>query len=421
MRGGRILAVLVAMLATVLALAPIADAKKRKRPNYASVLYVGNNWDGTADVIHPTKFKRLARINIIPDKAEREFEIKLSPDRFAYFLAIRQLVGEGNHQYVDDMFSSHDGRTLFVSRPSFADVVAIDLRTRKIKWRTKVDGYRADHMAISPDGRRLLVSASTAKLVDQIDTRTGKITGRFDSGESPHENNYSRDGKRVYHASIGRVYTPTDAPTTDTSKGDRWFQIVDAKSLKVLERIDMGKKLEEAGYENMSSAVRPMALARGEKYVWFQVSFFHGFVEYNFKRKKVTRVKSLPVTDASPENEEEYLLDSAHHGLSINPKGTKLCVAGTMDNYAAIVHRRNFKHVKLIHGIDKPYWNTNSARGHNCFVSASGADKVVVISYKRERKIAEIPVGDHPQRMRMGRLRYGYLGIKRPAVKRLKP
>jgi DNA-binding beta-propeller fold protein YncE len=415
MRRPRVAALIVALLATTLALAPAADAKrKRARPKSASVLYVGNNWAGTADVVHPTRFKRLARINIVPDKAQRMREIMLSPDRYAYFLAIQQLIGEGHNQYVDDMFSSHDGRTLYVSRPSFADVVAFDLGTRRIKWRAKVDGYRADHMAISPDGRRLLVSASTAKVVDVIDTRSGKVVGRFESGESPHESNFSRNGKRIYHASIGRVYTPTDHPLADTSKGDRWFEIVDARSLKVLRRIDMGKKLAQAGYENMSSAVRPMAVGKGENYVWFQVSFFHGFVEYSFRKNKVTRVKRLPVTDASPPNREQYLLDSAHHGLSINPKGTKLCAAGTMDDYAAIVHRRNFKHVKLIRGIDKPYWNTNSASGKYCFVSASGADKVVVISYRKERKVAEIPLGDHPQRMRMGRLRYGYLGVKRP-------
>ncbi len=50
-----------------------------------------------------------------------------------------------------------DGRFLYVSRPSFADVVAFDLRTGRIVWGVKVDGYRSDHMAISPDGTRLIV------------------------------------------------------------------------------------------------------------------------------------------------------------------------------------------------------------------------------------------------------------------------
>ena len=30
----------------------------------------------------------------------------------------------------------------------------------------------------------------------------------FESGETPHENNYTEDGSRIFHASIGKVYTP---------------------------------------------------------------------------------------------------------------------------------------------------------------------------------------------------------------------
>src|SRR5215218_10239435 len=78
------------------------------------VLYVGNNWDGTADVVDPHSFQRLARLNIIPDKDARLAEIQADPDHQAYFLGIRQAVGEGHDQFVDDMFSSHDGRFLYV-------------------------------------------------------------------------------------------------------------------------------------------------------------------------------------------------------------------------------------------------------------------------------------------------------------------
>ena len=103
-------------------------------------------------------------------------------------------------------------------------------------------------MAISPDGTRLLVSASTASKVHEIDTATGKIVGEFESGDQPHENNYSLDGSTIFHASIGTVYTPTDDPALDATKGDRVFQVVDARDAsEVLKRIDMGQKLEEAG------------------------------------------------------------------------------------------------------------------------------------------------------------------------------
>ena len=211
------------------------------------------------------------------------------------FLGVRMLIGEGHDQLVDDMFTSPDGRILYVSRPSLADVVAFDLRTTRIEWRMAVDGYRADHMAISPDGRRLLVSASTARKVHVIDTAAGRIVGEFESGDQPHENNYSRDGSDLPRQHRLGLHTAR-RPALDSTKGDRWFQVVDARTLKVLKRIDVGAALAAAGYPNMSSAVRPMALSPDERYVYMQVSFLHGFVEFDLQRNRPLRIARLPLS-----------------------------------------------------------------------------------------------------------------------------
>lgn len=384
---------------------------KPKLRGKREVLFVGNNWDGTADVIVPRgKFRRLARINIIPDIEERMAEIATDPVRLGYFLAIRQAVGEGNDQFVDDMYSSKDGRLLIVSRPSFADVVALDLASGQIVWRFVVDGQRSDHMALSPDGRNVAVSASTGNVVHILDTRTGAEVGRFESGDSPHENTYSEDGSKIYHASIGLVYTPGDSPLTDTSKGDRFFQIVDAKTNEIIERVDMGQKLAEAGYPDMSSAVRPMALTADERFVYLQVSFFHGFVEYDLKHDRVTRVANLPISDEARDTpRENYLLDSAHHGIALSGNDKQLCVAGTMSDYAAIVSRKSFRYTLFQEG-EKPYWSTTSADGKRCYVSWSGTDEISIISYKKRKQIAKIPVGNHPQRIRTGFVRKTFTG-----------
>ena len=387
-----------ALFAAAPAAAPAATGMR-------DVLVVSNNWAGTADLVDPHSFRRLARINVVPDLEARLAEIEANPGWKAVFDGIRVLVGEGHDQYVDDGFSSRDGRFLFFSRPSLADVVAIDLRTRRIAWRVKVDGFRADHMAISPDGRRLLVSASTARTVDVIDTRRGEIVARFPSGDQPHENNYSRDGRLIFHASIGPVYTDTDDPSEDATKGERIFEILDARTLRVRRRFSFGDALAAYGV-GTSSAVRPMAISPDERYVYVQLSFLHGFVEYDLRAGRPTRLALLPLSPRAQElPRQDYLLDSAHHGLTFNPRGTKLCVAATMSDYAAIVSRRTLRVQRTVAVGRTPYWATPSEDGRYCFVSISGDDRVSVISFRTGREVARIRVGDHPQRMRTGAVR----------------
>lgn len=372
------------------------------------VLLVGNNWDGTADVIDVRSRRNIHRINVIPDQAERMAEITAAPDRLAFFLAIQQQIGEGHNQYVDDMFASNDGRRIFVSRPSFADVIALDLASGQIVWRTPVSGYRSDHMALSPDGTRLAVSASTGNVVHLIDTASGQIVGEFPSGDSPHENNYTRDGTLILHAAIGRVYTPTDdpvfGPVVDLSKGERRFQIVDARTLAIVRQIDLRQKLDDFGRPDISETMRPMALSPDEKVLYFQTSFFHGFVEYDLVADRVTRVAELPLSGAAQQlRRDEYILDSAHHGIAMSGDGRKLCIAGTMSNYAAIVHRDDFSH--RIHPLGaRTYWATTSDDGQYCYVSVAGDDTLSILSYETEEEVARIPVGDHPQRARTARL-----------------
>ena len=59
----------------------------------------------------------------------------------------------------------------------------------------------------------------------ELDIRTGQKLREFASGDTPHESNYTRDGQRIFHASIGRVYTPVDrtefGAAYDTAKGER--------------------------------------------------------------------------------------------------------------------------------------------------------------------------------------------------------
>ena len=382
-----------------------AGAEQRRANNgVRRVVLVGNNWGGTADILAPRTFRRLGRVNMVPDKQERLDEIALDPYRMAYFLAIRELIGEGHDQLVDDLYTSNDGRTIIASRPSFADVVAIDLETGKIKWRFVVDGVRSDHMAISPDGRRVVVSASTGNVVHALRVRDGKELGTFPSGGSPHENVFIDDGRRILHASIGMVYSPLDRPELDATKQERVFQIVDAKTYKVLRRYNLRKELDRRGMEDVSTAVRPLTLSPDDRQFYFQLSFFHGFVQLNRKTGRIVRVKHLPnlIPDVP---REQYLLDSAHHGIAMNHRGTKICVAGTMSDYAVVVDARSFRPGPLLRGGLKPYWVTPSWNGRHCYISWSGSDRISKISYRTGRIVQNATVGYHPQRVRNGFVR----------------
>jgi hypothetical protein len=429
----------LALCALVVASASTAATQRgpaggSKTPATERAVFVGNNWEGTADILRfdpgAGQFTPIARLNIIPDIEERMQEILTDPERLAFFLAIRMAVGEGNDQFVDDMYSTNDGRLLVVSRPSLADVVGIDIASGQIVWRFVVDGQRSDHMGLSPDGKHVAVSASTGNVVHILDMQTGQEVWRFPSGDSPHENTYSADGSRIFHASIGRVYTPTDQNVLAPSKGAEYFQIVDAKGRdrgRMIRQItNMGQRIEDDTcapdavankcYTDMSSAIRPMALSPDERFIYFQVSFFHGFIEYDVVNDKVLRVAELPDFYGGPR--ETYLLDSAHHGIAMNDAGTTLCVAGTMSDYAAMVSRENFGDFSILqkpegeHGGAKPYWSTTSDDGEHCFVSWSGLDTISAISYATRQEVDEIPVGNpdddrraHPQRVRTGAVR----------------
>ncbi|MFG1736601.1 YncE family protein [Micromonospora chalcea] len=404
-----------AALAVLAALALVAPAPLMTAPAPAAaavalqeVMFVGNNWDGTADVVRSRgDYAKLGRINVIPDRAARLREIYLNPIKLAYFLGIRQGPGEGHDQFVDDMYTTPDGSAVVVSRPSFADVVSIDLATGALRWRFPVSGYRSDHMAVSPDGTRVAVSASTSNTVHVLDIRTGAQLGSFGAGDKPHENIYTDGGTRLWNMSIGEVNTDLDAPWLDWTKGDRRITVADTTTYQVVKVIDMRDRLDAAGRRDLSDAVRPAVFTPDGSRLYFQVSFFNGVVEYDVATDRVTRVATLPKNPATSEDRTTWVNDSRHHGLSMSPDGTRICVAGTMDDYATVLDRATLREGPLVPA-SKPYWATVSGDGRDCVISESGADQVTAINFATGQKVASVPVGDHPQRVRVGHVPEGW-------------
>jgi hypothetical protein len=447
----RLLALATAALTVTGGLTAQAAEPRSPGGGLREVMFVGNNWAGTVNIVDPRTFEVLkGSVSLIPDRDEELARIRSNPANLALYVAIQQGPGEGHDQYVDDMFSTTDGRFLAVSRPSFGDVVWVDIAKalagdpRMIVREESMDGFRTDHMGLSPDGRRLLVSDSTErqvieysmvdeKLPDGRTIRMGDRLRTFESGETPHESNYSNDGSRVFHASIGRVYTPGETvtsgpvkigPAHDALKGDRWLQIVGTQDMEVQQRWNAARELAEAGFPGMAAAVRPMAIAPGERFLYFQVSYFHGVVEFDTQAPDrngtvdyvsggvpeprtgaVTRI--LPLENRVPLMPlEQYVNDSGHHGLAIDSTGRTLCVAGTMDDYAALVDVRTgkaryFDEQTTGNYYGKPYWAVEGP-GNTCWLSLSAADAVAVLDVETGEELAYFPVGDHPQRVRIG-------------------
>ncbi|MFF3324380.1 YncE family protein [Streptomyces sp. NPDC002889] len=401
-------ALTMAVAGTVTAAA--ASTSDEHSAGLREVMFVGNNWDGTADVIKSGgDFARIGRVNVIPDKDRRLAEIYLNPVKLAFFLGIRQGPGEGHDQFVDDMYATPDGSAMVVSRPSFADVVSIDLATGGINWRFPVSGYRSDHMAVSPDGTRVAVSASTSNTVHVLDIATGEQVGSFKTGDKPHENVFTDGGRYLWNMSIGEVNTALDDPFWDRTKGDRRITVVDTKTFRQVKVIDMRRRLDAFGRSDLSDAVRPVAFTPDESTLYFQVSFFHGFVEYDVAADRITRVKTLPRNPATSEDRTTWVNDSRHHGMSMSPRGDKLCVAGTMDDYATIVDRASLRESPPVTA-SKPYWATVSGDGMSCVISESGADSVTAIDFATGRKVATVAVGDHPQRVRIAHVPANWTG-----------
>jgi DNA-binding beta-propeller fold protein YncE len=409
-RTRHLCSVAAALALTLTAPAAVATAAPGSSAALREVMFVGNNWEGTADVIKSSgDFAKIGRVDVIPDKDQRMAEINADPIRWIAFMTIRNTVGEGHDQFVDDMYSTPDGTSVVVSRPSFADVVSIDLATGKINWRFPVSGYRADHMAVSPDGKRVAVSASTGNTVHVLDIVTGKQLGSFATGDKPHENIFSRDGKHIWNMAIGDVNTATDAPWLDWTKGDRHITVVDATTYQQVKVIDMRQRLDAIGLEDYSDAVRPAVFSPDESKLYFQVSFFNGFFEYDIATDKITRTRTLPKNPATSDDRTTFVNDSRHHGISMKPDGSKLCVAGTMDDYATVVDRATLREGPLV-TVSKPYWATVSGDGKSCVVSESGADQVTAIDFATGRKTVSVPVGDHPQRVRLGHVGAAWTG-----------
>ncbi|WP_396445649.1 YncE family protein [Actinomadura sp.] len=376
------------LAATALSGALPAQAQPAETAALRDVMAVGNGQGGTVSFIDTATYQNLGSINVVPDLQERLNSMTVV-ERIGYE-AVN--AAQGYRKLVDDMAVSPDGRTLYISRGALSDAVAFDIATKRMLWRHKTEGFKADHAALSADGRQFIVSATTASKAEVIDTATGQLQTSFATGTYPHANDYSPDGTILYNSSIGITSLPK---ILNALKGARSVTAVDARTFKRLRTY------------NFEYGIRPAVFTRDNKTMYAQLSYLNGFVEYDLAAGKITRTVKMPFSEKAAEMKpDDYPQNSAHHGMAMNADESKLCVAGTIDDYVSIVSRPGLTTDGTVtYAADAlPYWTQTSPNGHDCFVSLAEDDQVSVVDYRTAREVARIDVGRFPQRERAAKL-----------------
>jgi YVTN family beta-propeller protein len=377
------------------------------------VLLVGNGVAGTVSFVDARTFENLGSVDILQDRAEVMALISADIVRSIAYPAVKnaQLLHHfepgGGDRFLDDVFVSPDGLVLYVSRSNLGDVAAFDLSKagHPRLWRTFVDGVKADHATISHDGSRLVVSATTATVADVIDAKTGMIVGSFPTGDVPHQNDYSADGKSIYNSSIGNVGYEAVTHANNAAKGSRKLVKVDAESLMVQKSwsFDWG--------------IRPSVITADETTMYAQLSYLNGAIKYDLVTSQEIARNEQPLSEFALQTYagyDEYPHDSAHHGLALSGDGTRLCDCGTIDNTVTIITTADMKTERVIDVGNVPYWATTSPDGKTCFVSLSGSDAVSVVDYASGTEVTTVPVGKFPQRSRLGRVPENVVAGLRP-------
>ncbi len=370
------------------------------------VVLVGNAVSGTVSFIDPATDKTLGSFNIIPDLKTVLANMTVGQQlNYAIANADEATVDPavGGNRFVDDMALSPAGTTLYVSRANLADVAAFNLLTGQELWRVVLPSLHADHMALSPDGTQLVVSATTASTAYILNTADGTQAGTFATGNYAHGNDYSANGLHIYNSSIGITALPY---SLNSAKGPFLLTEADAKTFKIIRTW------------SFPYGIRPNLISADETTMWTDLSYLNGFEKYDLTTGTVLATVNQPYSPAAQAlTQDQYPQNSAHHGIALSGDSSRICDAGTIDDYTAIVSTATLKDQSFVNYPAKsiPYWTTTSADGTECFVSLSGGNSLSVINYTTGQEVARIPVGSFPQRNRLGAVPASVLAILSPS------
>jgi DNA-binding beta-propeller fold protein YncE len=349
-------------------------------------MVVPNAEGGTVSLVDARTFATLRELNVLPDGPDAAFD---EDDASQALIGQRVVEAAGGTNYAQDVDVAPDGRTLYVSRGHRGDIAAFDLASGAMRWKLRIPGFRSDHMTISADGSRLYVSALTENRVQVVDPARPAIVGSFETGQWPHDNHLSPDGRRLYNGSIGNIVAPAETRAAYPTPPYQ-LTVVDPATLE---------PLRTHAFER---GIRPFAITHDESRMYAQLSEYHGVIEFDLREGRIARTRDLPVDEGV--TEDDYDFEAPHHGLAISGDERTLCLAGRASDYVALVDTRTFTPSAIVDVDDAPGWAATAPDGRHCFVANTRADTISVISYADRREVARLRGGDGPKLIQAARL-----------------
>jgi YVTN family beta-propeller protein len=148
---------------------------------------------------------------------------------------------------------------------------------------------------------------------------------------------------------------------------------------------------------SFDEGVRPFEISPDGQKAWVQLTRMHGFVELDLRDGRVAKTIHLPIPPGVTAQQD--FPHTAHHGIVVNQDGTRLCIAGTVSDYVALLSVPALDLITTTPVDSEPSWAIASLNGKYCYVSSRKGDSVSVISFDDGQEIARIEVGSYPQRM----------------------
>jgi DNA-binding beta-propeller fold protein YncE len=215
----------------------------------------------------------------------------------------------------------------------------LDLLTDRVAWeRALPDG--CDRMSITPDGRVLYVPTMEKKHWNVVDGAPGKLIVRIPAEERTHNTNVSRDGSRMYLASIGSNY----------------LAVADTATHQVVQKVGP-----------FGAGIRPFTVNADSSLCFVNVNELLGFEIGDLKTGKV--LQRVEVADFKPGPVKRHSCPSHGVGLTPDEKEVWVCDAHNSRMHvfdATVMPPRQVASIVLR---EQPGWITFSGDGRYAYPS----------------------------------------------------